>query len=205
MAVQIQLRQGTTTEHNTFTGAVGEVTVDTDKKTIVVHDGATVGGTPLLKASQLVDGSETVKGIVELATQTEVNTGTDTTRVVTPATLSGTFLQQTKNALNASGSAPVYACRAWCKFNGTGTPSITGSGNISSIIDNGVGNYTFNFTSAMPSDNYAISELHGNAGGQHASYIVAMTTNSLQLQFTSDASNSYPAIDPVLATIAILG
>lgn len=47
MAIQIQLRQGTTTEHNTFTGAVGEVTVDTDKDTVVVHDGVTVGGHPV--------------------------------------------------------------------------------------------------------------------------------------------------------------
>ena len=46
MAIQIQLRQGTTTEHNTFTGAVGEVTVDTTKDTLVVHDGVTVGGFP---------------------------------------------------------------------------------------------------------------------------------------------------------------
>ena len=47
MAIQIQLRQGTTTEHNTFTGAVGEVTVDTNKKTVVVHDGVTAGGHPV--------------------------------------------------------------------------------------------------------------------------------------------------------------
>ena len=47
MAIQIQLRQGTTTEHNTFTGAVGEVTVDTTKDVIVVHDGVTVGGHPV--------------------------------------------------------------------------------------------------------------------------------------------------------------
>lgn len=47
MAIQIQLRQGTTTQHNTFTGAVGEVTVDTTKDVIVVHDGATVGGFPV--------------------------------------------------------------------------------------------------------------------------------------------------------------
>lgn len=47
MAIQLQLRRGTTTEHNTFTGAVGEVTVDTDKKTVVVHDGTTVGGHPV--------------------------------------------------------------------------------------------------------------------------------------------------------------
>lgn len=47
MAIQIQLRQGTTTEHNTFIGAVGEVTVDTTKDTLVVHDGVTVGGHPV--------------------------------------------------------------------------------------------------------------------------------------------------------------
>ena len=47
MAIQIQLRQGTTTEHNTFTGAVGEVTVDTDKDVLVVHDGVTAGGHPV--------------------------------------------------------------------------------------------------------------------------------------------------------------
>lgn len=47
MAIQIQLRQGTTTEHDTFTGAVGEVTVDTTKDTLVVHDGVTVGGHPV--------------------------------------------------------------------------------------------------------------------------------------------------------------
>lgn len=47
MAIQIQLRQGTTTEHDTFIGAVGEVTVDTTKDTLVVHDGVTVGGHPV--------------------------------------------------------------------------------------------------------------------------------------------------------------
>ena len=47
MANRLQLRQGTTTEHNTFTGAVGEVTVDTDKDVLVVHDGVTAGGFPV--------------------------------------------------------------------------------------------------------------------------------------------------------------
>jgi hypothetical protein len=49
MATQVQQRRGTTTEHTTFTGAVGEITVDTTKDTAVVHDGATAGGFPLLK------------------------------------------------------------------------------------------------------------------------------------------------------------
>ena len=47
MAIQIQLRQGTTTEHNTFKGAVGEVTVDITKDVPVVHDGVTAGGFPV--------------------------------------------------------------------------------------------------------------------------------------------------------------
>ena len=47
MATILQLRRGTTTQHSTFTGAVGEVTVDTTKDTVVVHDGTTAGGKPL--------------------------------------------------------------------------------------------------------------------------------------------------------------
>ena len=48
-AYAIQFRRGTTTQHNSFTGLMGEVTVDTDKKTLVVHDGSTVGGFPLAR------------------------------------------------------------------------------------------------------------------------------------------------------------
>ena len=54
MAIQIQLRKGTDTEHNTFTGALGEVTVDTTNKTLRVHDGVTVGGIRLATLSSVV-------------------------------------------------------------------------------------------------------------------------------------------------------
>ena len=59
-----------------------------------------------------------------------------------------------KSALNAGGDAPVYACRAWVNFDGTGTVAIRASGNVSSITDNGIGLYTVNFTTAMPDANY---------------------------------------------------
>jgi hypothetical protein len=49
-----------------------------------------------------------------------------------------------------------YKCRAWVNFNGTGTPAIRGSGNVSSITDNGTGFYTVNFTTAMPDANYSL-------------------------------------------------
>ena len=51
MAKLLKLRRGTTSQHSSFTGAEGEVTVDTTKDTIVVHDGSTAGGTPLAKES----------------------------------------------------------------------------------------------------------------------------------------------------------
>jgi hypothetical protein len=51
MATQIQLRRGNTAQTSIFTGAIAEVTVDTDKKTLVIHDGSTAGGIPLSKES----------------------------------------------------------------------------------------------------------------------------------------------------------
>jgi len=56
------------------------------------------------------------------------------------------------------GSAAVaYGCRAWVNFNGTGTVAIRASGNVSSITDNGTGDYTVNFSTAMPDANYSIT------------------------------------------------
>ncbi len=53
--------------------------------------------------------------------------------------------------------ATAYGCRAWVNFNGTGTVAIRASGNVTSITDNGTGNYTVNFTNAMPDSNYALA------------------------------------------------
>jgi len=61
---------------------------------------------------------------------------------------------QVKTSLNATGDAPMFACRAFCNFDGTGTVSIRESGNVSSITDNGTGDYTVNFATAMPDANY---------------------------------------------------
>jgi len=53
MSSQIQFRRGSTVQTTTFTGALAEVTVDTDKKTLVIHDGATAGGNPLATQTEL--------------------------------------------------------------------------------------------------------------------------------------------------------
>ena len=75
-----------------------------------------------------------------------------------------------KGCLNASGSAPIYACRAWINFDGTSASIGTGraNGNVSGVTDNGTGDYTITFTTAMPDANYAFC----GSGGK-------LTTNSI--------------------------
>jgi hypothetical protein len=72
------------------------------------------------------------------------------------ATVTGNATGSTFGFNSGYGSvATAYGCRAWVNFNGTGTVAIRASGNVSSITDNGTGDYTINFTSAMPDANYA--------------------------------------------------
>jgi hypothetical protein len=89
---------------------------------------------------------------------TGVTTKTGTGAVVlgtSPTLTTPTF--DSASLATISGTAPLYMCRAWVNFNGTGTVAIRASGNVSSITDNGTGDYTVNFTTAMPDANYAIA------------------------------------------------
>jgi hypothetical protein len=99
-------------------------------------------------------------------------------------------------ALNGgqSGSAPIYAARAWVNFDGTGVVAIRASGNVSSITDNGVGTYTVNFTTALPDDNYAISGFakDGTSTGTLINALAAdtYTTSAIQVRTRSVATAS---------------
>jgi hypothetical protein len=103
----------------------------------------------------------------------DVSVATESGGTVTIAPNNVTFAANhagIKAALNASGSAPIYACRAWVNFDGTGTVAIRNSGNVSSISDNGgQGDYTINFATAMPDANYCTVGTTGYAGNGTAS------------------------------------
>ena len=59
MSTQVQIRRGTTAQHSSFTGAVAELTYDSDLKTVRVHDGSTAGGTRLTKTADLTSANVT--------------------------------------------------------------------------------------------------------------------------------------------------
>lgn len=71
MAVELKLRGGSSAETATFTGSLREVTVDTSKKTLVVHDGVTQGGTPLATEAQVNQISDNIIQRSELETVSE--------------------------------------------------------------------------------------------------------------------------------------
>jgi hypothetical protein len=83
--------------------------------------------------TMVLDGNGTITGLVA---------GGLPDATVTAADLSGA----------QTGSAPIYGARAWCVFNGTtaGTNAPTSGGNVTSVTRNSAGNYTVNFTTAMP-------------------------------------------------------
>lgn len=83
------------------------------------------------------------------ASAAQAAAGTDESTVLTPAAL--------RSGVNASGAAPVYACRAWVQFDGTATaPAIRASGNVSGVARNGTGDYTITFAEPMPDAGYAV-------------------------------------------------
>jgi len=93
-----------------------------------------------------------------------VNEITDEVGTGSPAFTNGLAQSDIAGALNATGTAPIYACRAWVNFDGT-TATIRDSGNVSSITRNGTGTFTVNFATAMPNADYSVSLSTGNDSG----------------------------------------
>lgn len=83
--------------------------------------------------------------------------------------------QAVKDAMGVTGTAPIFGCRAWVNFDGTRNEADTGasvigqnvkiraSGNVSSVLKNGTGDYTVNFTTAMVDANYGACALNGGS------------------------------------------
>ena len=137
--------------------------------------------TAILKVDTIQDTSGN-NIINENANTVTIGKAGDTVNVVGTLQNNGSAVTSYTNSdalslFNASGSAPVYACRAWVNFNGTGTVAINGNGNVSSITDNGVGDYTVNFTTAMSDTNYSVVATKQNTATNVSSGIAEITAN----------------------------
>jgi len=121
---------------------------------------------------------------------TGANTASDKTITVPAADGNMLYADSSGNAQINSGYGSVataYGCRAWVNFNGTGTVAIRASGNVSSITDNGTGDYTVNFTNALPDTNYCVVLPSMMTGGNTSQYFGVLTpsNNSYSSKTTS--------------------
>ena len=107
---------------------------------------------------------------------------------------------------NPSGGQPTIdgLAKAWVNFNGTGTVAIRASLNVSSITDNGTGDYTVNFTTALADANYSAV---GNCGGNITGVVVNIpengttpTTSALSILVAQINGTQY---DPTFVNVAV--
>jgi len=151
-----------------------------------------------------VDGSASTPAVQGTDTNTGVYFGADTISFSEGGALVGQFDSSANFQFNSGyGSvATAYGCRAWVNFNGIGTVAIRGSGNVTSITDNATGDYTLNFTNAMPDVNYSAVTAVSHAGGASrstAAEVFGFNTGSLQI-VAGYASSTY---DPNNVCVAI--
>jgi hypothetical protein len=99
---------------------------------------------------------------------------------------------------STSGSAPSYSARAWVNFDGTGTVAIRSSGNVSSITDNGAGDYTVNFSTAMPDADYAYSL--SKSGNANTGKTIGQGGASAQFSPTTSEIRVYASLNGVGAS-----
>jgi hypothetical protein len=104
------------------------------------------------------------------------------------------------NAIQNTSGVEQYTCKAWVNFSGAGTVTIRASGNVTSITDNGVGNFTLNFTTAFANTNYAVTGFARSDVSQVAvvsSYASdTKTTSAFQVRgiFPSNSPVDWPEI-----------
>jgi hypothetical protein len=153
-----------------------------------VHTTGTItSGTTSLSVASVTGISQGMvvvgEGITPGTTVSSIASTTVTLSANAGATLSSDPVGFYDNSKTLSpGSVGGQLCRAWANFDGTGTVAIRASYNVSSITDNGTGDYTVNFTTAMPDANYQVS---GSAGS--STVIAIMMVNNIGAAPTASA------------------
>ena len=140
MTTQIQRRRGTTAQHSTFTGAEAEITVDTTKDTVVVHDGSTVGGRPLLREDQSnLPTTAPTTGIYNASGSLAISTnGTQRINIEADGDINidngGVFYDATNNRLAVGTTSPSYPLSIFNATNNFVQFSKIGDGVAGSLI-----------------------------------------------------------------------
>jgi len=151
--------------------------VKTFSTAIAVGSGGTGSNTALGAFNNIKQAAtESYAGVIELATSQEAYYGTAQQVAITPSTL--------RIAMNATTPPPMFAARAWVNFNGTVSLANWTGDNVSSITDNGTGDYTVNFFTAMPHALYAVAGVGARETTSAAGIITPISQTTSAYRFT---------------------
>jgi hypothetical protein len=141
------------TGNTTLSGTLG-VTGNTTVDGVIYADDNTTANTPVIS---FIGDTNTGLGRSAADTLDLITNGNSRFRIESTGQIKAVYESTIGTDYNTSANlANGYLCRAWVNFNGTGTVAIRSSGNVSSITDNGTGDYTINFTTNMPDADYAV-------------------------------------------------
>jgi hypothetical protein len=193
------------------------VTIDTSQN-------VGIGTASPARKLQVHESGAGTNAYIQLSNAATGATSTDGFQVIV-GTSSETILAQRENAemqfwtnnterfrLTATGNFQAFCvdamraafmCRSWVNFDGTGTVAIRASGNVSSITDNGTGDYTVNFSTALPDANFAVSgwaRVSGNAGTLTGANDSALNTSFVRVG-VQNGSDVFA--DGIFVTVAI--
>jgi hypothetical protein len=169
MSTQVQFRRGTTTQNNAFTGAVGELSVDTDLKTLRLHDGTTAGG-----------GSVMLNNV---SAQTALNK-TFSTGSVWQGNAVGLGYGGTGSALTATAGAVAYSTASGLGLSAAGT-----SGQV--LVSGGTNAPTWVAASSISAGTATLATTATNIAGGSAGQLIIQADTGLSTFITAGASGTF--------------
>jgi len=182
----------------TTAGTAIAISGDTSGQLVLQTNGTTTAVT--ISTGQVVTLAQPLP-VASGGTGVATSTGSGANVLGTSPTLATPTFDSAQLA-TVSGTAPLYMARAWVNFNGAGTVAINASANVSSITDNGTGDYSVNFTTAMSDANYAahVSMKPFSVWGETGN-LNTLSSGALRVATLNSATSVFIDVNIITATV----
>lgn len=194
MAGEIQLNGITAVTENSGSITLNNVNSSTNRSNLGLGTASTSASTDFVASSRTITAGTGLSGGGDLSGDRTIEVSFSANESVV------------KTAINASGSAPIYACRAWINFDGTSGSIGTGraSANISAVTDRNSGRYTITFATAMADANFAgvaSTTIGGSDNANRSAAVGPINSSSAYINTWSDSDGNFADVAQVAVAV----